>query len=1179
MKNNLYIILATLLFLTGVVNIHEGDKIQVSDTLLQNMQRQIYYTQMSVSGDPQPIILNGNKCHVVEGTKIYIKFPASTSIKNLDSDRTLTPEEDGTFIDSLIVGKDTEKIIYEVKDGSLIIDENVIDAIIQEQDYLKGKNADWSKLPGSTYTGYLTIWFEVYDSPIIKEPWTVSPPSSYNNNYALQPDNNIKFTPNFEVSEEITKSSMFKYKIQWHVLKDGTDISPDAKTSKLVNSDKRYYYLKDPGVYELSATLTVYATSPNSEDNSEDEFVWAESQSDTLTFTIYEKPEVKDLTVSSNLAYTYKGGPNRTITASYNSTPKELSQIEWYVDEATNPVEGANDDTYTFNPNDVTIPEGSDYKDVKIKAVVSIMEPAPEGQEAAVWKKDSRETTITVYAKPAITIPANKYALKGDAPFDTGLDITPVEGLQTSVEWEVKKDGSSVTGYIGEDGKFNPKETGTFVVTATVTIKHGESGQKLGVETWTETITVYAKPSITIPANKYALKGDNPFAPGLDITPVEGLQASVEWEVKKDGSSVTGYIGEDGKFNPKETGTFVVTARVTIKPVNASDVELLSASKTETITVYAKPSLTLPANKYALKGDNSFAPGLDITPVEGLQTSVEWEVKKDGSSVTGYIGEDGKFNPKETGTFVVTATVTIKHGESGQKLGEETKSTIITVYKVPEITSIESNKAYTYVGDDAFDVTISIEKDPNITIFTDSISWECDNVTEHEITTDEANVTTITGRFTPPEEANEDGVEVWAQIVFSAPDSTTLITLSSETTKIIVLPNPTVEVTDLKEKVTQPDTNPQKIIAYEGQPDVSFNYSVITPDNRYKWEYKWVLDNDTIISKIDTASIANDKQLLDVTNNQKTEHTVTLYAQAFNPDDNLDEEHKEPWGDPIECTLSPITIYPAPNYKEEDLHETTSTPIVHEYAIFKGETLDATKLYTATGGYSPNDDNYGWKPEISITLGGQTINPTEQMKFTPDKSGKYNLTLTVKNTAPTGEWCDTTTVYTLHVYDKPEWDATDIASKFEEGETVLNVESGDTLDITANLETGETEWWRVNCYVNNGDEESFAGTGNKRTYEHIFDLTEEEPQEIPLKIDISYNYESKYLLKGQKDVIDNIIKGLPTSIERTIVVWRKITAEVAVLNKGSMSSKHVMVTMTIKQYKSILWAVTLKSGA
>ena len=381
---------------------------------------------------------------------------------------------------------------------------------------------------------------------------------------------------------------------------------------------------------------------------------------------------------------------------------------------------------------------------------------------------------------------------------------------------------------------------------------------------------------------------------------------------------------------------------------------------------------------------------------------------------------------------------------------------------------------------------------------------------------------------------------------------------SLQNAKIIILPNP-VEVVKDKDFVKEPfedegEGYQSKIIAYEGQEGVSFNYSVETdsagrrtPDNRYKWEYKWVLDIDTI-SKNNSVSIVNDKQVLNVTNNQITEHPVKLFAQAYNPDPNLNEENKEPWGEPIECTLSPITIYPAPNYKEMDLHESTSTPIVHEYAIFDGQTFDASKLYTTTIEGSNEMSGYpkGWNAKLYV---GDNETPQTDMTFTPTEAKDYTLKLVVTNTAPTGEWSRTETSYTLHVYDKPEWDATDIDTKFATGEKVLNVQTGDALDISANLTNGNAKWWNVKCSVNKGEPESFTGTSDKRTFKHIFNLTEEEPQEIPLTIDISYDYEKTYLIRGSSNYTDSIIKTLTTKIEKTIVVWDSITAKIAAVNE------------------------------
>ena len=578
--------------------------------------------------------------------------------------------------------------------------------------------------------------------------------------------------------------------------------------------------------------------------------------------------------------------------------------------------------------------------------------------------------------------------------------------------------------------------------------------------------------------------------------------------------------------------------------------------------------------------------------VEGLDEGVEVSsVTWDGVRVTSpHTPLNGTFRPTAKDELSIIAKVTLK-APDGDTVSTATplasEPTKVNVYNKPEITEITSNKTYTFVNDKPFYITVSIKKDPEIKISSDSITWQSDYVTDTSISDDNLK---ITGQF-DPSQANEGEVEVWAEIKFMAPDENVLITLpesepeSSQKTKIIVLPNPVEEVTD-KDFVKEPfedegEGYQSKIIAYEGQDGVTFNYSVETPDNRYNWEYKWVLDDGTEF-EIESSGV-------DVTyTTELTEgtHSVKLIAQAFNPDPNLDDDHKEAWGEPIECTLSPITIYPAPTYEKVNMHETNSTTN-DIYAIFVDETLDATTLYKKTGGYPD-----GWKPKLYV-------DETEQpgMTFKPTNGGTYDIKLVVNNVAiPIGEneiWKTDTTTYTLHVYDKPVWDATDIDTKFNTDETVLNVETGDTLDITAKLTKGNAKWWNVKCSYND-EAESFTETetSNERTYKHIFELTGEEPQEIPLEINISYDYETTYLLEGQKKVIDDHIKSLPNSIERTIVVWNKITAEVAELNvqtEGTYNGKYVLetregdnddqtITINLVGGDKAKWTVKLESG-
>lgn len=271
-----------------------------------------------------------------------------------------------------------------------------------------------------------TVWgssskstsIKVYDTPQIK-------------NFTITPD----FTYTFVGGSERTISANFSTtpsnlasKIEWAI--DG--IKTEGENNKCTFKPTK------AGNSIVQAKVSILAPDGTT--------IW-KSKTGNTSIKVYDKPEIKGLTVTPDLAYTYVNGSNRTITAQYTTTPSELaSKIEWTID-GVKTVDNKN--TCTLKPTKA----GNSI----VQAKISIL--APDG--TTVWESKTENANIKVYKKPEIT----------DFTLTSDLDYTFVGGkkrtikanyktspedLPTKIEWAV--DGNHVE---------NDKDTYMFGATST----------------------------------------------------------------------------------------------------------------------------------------------------------------------------------------------------------------------------------------------------------------------------------------------------------------------------------------------------------------------------------------------------------------------------------------------------------------------------------------------------------------------------------------------------------------------------------------------------------------------------------------------------------------------------------------------------------------------------------------
>lgn len=282
-----------------------------------------------------------------------------------------------------------------------------------------------------------TVWgnsskstsIKVYDTPQIKN-FTITPDLTY----TFVGGSERTISANFS-----TTPSGLVSKIEWTIdgiKTEGKDNTCKFKPTKAGNSI-------------VQAQLSILAPDGTT--------IW-ESKTESTTIKVYDKPEIKGLTVTPDLAYTYVSGSNRTITAQYTTTPSELtSKIEWTIDGVKTV---GNDNTCTLRPTKA----GNSI----VQAKISIL--APDG--TTIWESKTESTTIKVYKKPEIT----DFTLTSDLDYTfvggkkrtikANYKISP-EDLPTKIEW-------TVNGNLVENDKdtymFGATATGDASIRAKVTI-------------------------------------------------------------------------------------------------------------------------------------------------------------------------------------------------------------------------------------------------------------------------------------------------------------------------------------------------------------------------------------------------------------------------------------------------------------------------------------------------------------------------------------------------------------------------------------------------------------------------------------------------------------------------------------------------------------------------------------
>ena len=310
MRNHLYIILSTILFLIGISNIYA----QVPESISPDNPPKV---RVSIEGDkdhPQVCTIN-SRCHVIEGTTITIKFYSNNGQESLEDQFTVTDTDTHEFTKE-----------YEI--------------------------------PGETNP--VLLWFSVYNPTIINS-FTVTPVGDEERTiYAIK--NGYNVNPYF--TQFHAKSDIYKYENNLtHKLTPEIEWSIDGTEVENVRNIYYFYYIEyETGEHTIVAKLNVYAP--------DGETLWA-SDSVTKQLFLYEKPSIND---TNEPYTTLVGGKAININPiAYPENwnyDKIKTNVKWTVkDQTEKDISGLiADNDYLFNPKDAgtfNISADIEFKDEK----------------------------------------------------------------------------------------------------------------------------------------------------------------------------------------------------------------------------------------------------------------------------------------------------------------------------------------------------------------------------------------------------------------------------------------------------------------------------------------------------------------------------------------------------------------------------------------------------------------------------------------------------------------------------------------------------------------------------------------------------------------------------------------------------------------------------------------------
>jgi hypothetical protein len=905
------------------------------------------------------------------------------------------------------------------------------------------------------------------------------------------------------------------------------------------NGETKTFIPQTKGTFPISATVTFKDPEGN---------LLINGQPKTSEIIVYNKPTVDDLILDRK--YALKGDPSFYVEVKVTNDPEITPTVTW-----SDGVTGTGTELKgSFNPNTV----GS----FPVSATVKFEDS--DGNELLAIP--SEQKTITVYNVPQFTgiTPDKNYALVGDNAFNVKADVNSDEGIIVEVTW-----GGALTGN-GETQTFIPQTKGTFPIIATVTFKDPEGNLLINGQPKTSEITVYNRPVV----NGIKLPNDADFVYSgseTEITfDVDNLDddlkpyVQVQWQTSR--GTITPQDGINTTYTAPSnlTDDEQVTLRATITVKDPGNNQLMRESSTKTITIFA---MALNPNKLVTYIDD---PDFSII-LEGFNTSsgnyelrpqTDWcsEVKEI-DELTGNLNKSAINIPDDQDFIKINITATVQtealYNGNWTPVGDPytLKPVEITVYKTPVIKSVNvtPDSHYSCVENERT-LTATVEYEPKSL----PVKYEWYDLNGNTLETVEEsnnktdNGATIRVKYTP-NSVNTAGTQINANIQVWSPEGIDEPWSEKKTADtplaLTVYEQPSVAVNEdmIKAVIVEPETDPDKIVGYEGQKDgendKSFTYSTNgKPNNNYGWSYIWELYKDGEENEPFRTSETGTFEAL-----PEGTYTVKVNAQAMNPDKNSEEA----WGKAIPYTLEhPIKIYIAPQYQEQNYHLKESSE--HIYSSYIDKPFDASKLFSYVNengkvtGYPT-----GWEKKLYVNeTENKDNNGNSSLTFIPEVAGDYSLRLEVKNNAPTGIWYDSESngnpddyKYTLHVYNTPEIESNNLSSLFdgpdEQGKYALHVESGKEVPFEFTIKGGdmdkENSKWEITRKIDEDDPVSFTKNGSKHTY--TFQESNDSDVKNEYSFIITVSDELDYLVKDQEP--------FHKEFSGTITVWKEITATMA----------------------------------
>ena len=471
-----------------------------------------------------------------------------------------------------------------------------------------------------TFTKAITI-YPVFEIAVTAEPYTHTDQA-------------------FTVSTTLSKN--VKQQLNWHIYRDGNEVSwADTVTGTLTNAGGSIQ-LKDKGKYTLKATAF-----------------------DETSREFYGKADIEVLPVVE-LSLQLPETAHTDTPAVIAAETKELGElsVNWSV---------------TKDGQEAALSDCAEGTLYNVGGSVRFREKGVYVMIAAVTDKSGRVFTAAEEIK-VYPVAAFSFTLPETAHTDQAVtvSVTSSEMQEMKAEWTVVHNGEGISlsdvleGLLtNEGGSVRFTKKGSYLLKATLT---DETGRTYAHE---DSIVVYpvAQTGFYLPEKTHT---DTTVELKTSFKEADGLNAF--WSLKKDGKAIPladGFEGtlddNGGKIRFKEVGSYELTATVT-------DNTGRSFTYTAPVTVYPVITVSMELTKET-HTDRTAAASAKLTNAGTLPVS--WSMSKNNIPVTAentLDNEGGTISFTDKGYYTVTAAVT---DEAGRTFSD---SKNITVYPVPNIT-------------------------------------------------------------------------------------------------------------------------------------------------------------------------------------------------------------------------------------------------------------------------------------------------------------------------------------------------------------------------------------------------------------------------------------------------------------------------------------------------------------